>query len=109
MIDQQHCTAGINLVAIDVAKDWNVILIQDSSGQRHSFRVANQAADHKQFVEFLQELPGRVRVALEPTGDYDRPFAYRLLQAGFEVVSISSVAQARAAHSQWIDPSHAGR
>jgi len=95
MIDQQHCTAAMNLVAIDVAKDWNVVLVQDAMGQRQSFRVANRAADHKQFVELLQALPGRVRVALEPTGDYHRPLAYRLLQEGFEVVSISSVAQAR--------------
>ena len=95
MIDQQHCTAAMNLVAIDVAKDWNMILVQDVMGQRQSFRVANRAADHKQFVEFLQALPGRVRVALEPTGDYHRPLAYRLLQEGFEVVSVSSVAQAR--------------
>ena len=95
MIDQQHCTAAMNLVAIDVAKDWNVVLVQDSVGQRQSFRVANRAADHKQFVGFLQALPGRVRVALEPTGDYHRPLAYRLLREGFEVVSVSSVAQAR--------------
>ena len=60
MIDQQNCTAAMNLVAIDVAKDWNVVLIQDASGQRRSSRVANRTADHDRFVEFLQALPGRV-------------------------------------------------
>jgi len=32
---------------------------------------------------------------MEPTGDYHRALAYRLLSAGVEVVSISSVAQSR--------------
>lgn len=30
-----------------------------------------------------------------PTGDYHRPIAHRLLTAGFDVVSISSMAQSR--------------
>ncbi len=39
--------------------------------------------------------PVRCRLAWEPTGDYHRPIAYRLLAQGFQVVSISSLAVAR--------------
>ena len=32
MADQTQSTAELNLVAIDIAKEWNVVLIQESSG-----------------------------------------------------------------------------
>jgi len=95
MIDQQHSTAASNLVAIDIAKDWNVALVQDTLGRRHRFKFANRGADHDHFVQFLHSLPGTVRIGLEPTGDYHRPIAHRLLREGFQVVSISSLALAR--------------
>jgi transposase len=95
MIDQDYSTGAPNLVAIDIAKDWNVALVQDASGQRHRFKFANRAADHNRFVQFLRSLTGLVRIGLEPTGDYHRPIAYRLLTEGFQVVSISSLALAR--------------
>jgi|SRR5579883_601727 transposase len=95
MIDQQHSTAASNLAAIDIAKDWNVALVQDTSGRRHRFKFANRGADHDRFVQFLRSLSGPVRIGLEPTGDYHRPLAHRLLREGFEVVSISSLALAR--------------
>ena len=34
MIDQVHSTAAGNLVAIDIAKDSNVALVQEAPGQR---------------------------------------------------------------------------
>jgi hypothetical protein len=37
MIDQNHFTAAPNLAAIDIAKDWNVALVQ---GRRHRFKFA---------------------------------------------------------------------
>ncbi len=95
MIDQRNCTAAKSLVAIDIAKEWNVVLTQSDTGERHTFKVANRAADHDQFVEFLRTMPGPVRIGLEPTGDYHRPLAYRLLREVFDVVSVSSVALAR--------------
>jgi transposase len=95
MIDHPHSTAAANLVAIDIAKDWNVALIQDSSGRRQSFKFANRFADHNEFVRYLHSLPGRLCVGLEPTGDYHRNIAHRLLIEGFHVVSISSLALAR--------------
>jgi transposase len=95
MTDHSNNTPELNLVAIDIAKQWNVVLVKDSSGRKRTFKVANTAADHEQLIRFLTALPGQVRIALEPTGDYHRPLAFRLLQAGFPVGSISSVAQAR--------------
>jgi transposase len=83
------------LVAIDIAKDWNVLLVEAPDGERRSFKVANRRSDHDELVGFLRGLPGHVRVALEPTGDFHRPLAFRLLSEGFEVVGVSSVAQAR--------------
>jgi transposase len=57
--------------------------------------MANTAADFDRLLKFLHGLPGVCRVALEPTGDYHRPIAHRLLVEGFGVVGINSVAQAR--------------
>jgi transposase len=95
MIDQSDSTASLNLVAIDIAKDWNAVLVRESAGSRRSFRVANRLADHDRLIGYLKSLPGRVRVAFEPTGDYHRTLAYRLAAEGFEVVMVSSVALAR--------------
>jgi hypothetical protein len=95
MIDHLNFTAPSNLVAIDIAKDWNVVLSQEASGQRKSFKFANRSADHNEFVEYLHSLSGPVQIGLEPTGDYHRTIAYRLLVEGFQVVSISSLALAR--------------
>jgi transposase len=95
VIDQKNCTAVKSFVAIDVAKEWNVVLTQTDGGDRRTFKVANRAADHNRLVDFMKSLPAPVRVGLEPTGDYHRPLAYRLLKEGFEVVSVSSVALAR--------------
>ena len=81
--------------AIDIAKDWNIALVQDLSGRRRSFKFANRSPDHNEFVHYLDSLSGSVCVGLEPTGDYHRTIAYRLLIEGFHVVSISSLALAR--------------
>jgi len=95
MIDHLDCTAVANLVAIDVAKDWNVVLVREGSGNRRNFKFANRKPDHDRLVAFLKSLPGGVIAGLEPTGDYHRPLAYRLLSEGIPVVSISSLALAR--------------
>ena len=95
MADCLHSTSEVNLVAIDIAKETNVVLVRDTTGRQRTYKVANRAADHDRFIAFLQALPGPVRAALEPTGDFHRPLAWRLLEAGCEVVSISSVALAR--------------
>ena len=95
MADTNDATSKVHWIAIDVARYWNAVLIETATGNRHRFKMANSAADFDRLVQFVQSLGGRCRAGLEPTGDYHRPIAHRLLQAGVEVVSISSVAQAR--------------
>lgn len=95
MTDMMQATPTRNLVAIDIARYWNYVLIENSAGKRQRFKMANTAADFDRLIQHLQSLSGPVRIGLEPTGDYHRSLAHRLLSAGFEVVSINSVAQAR--------------
>ncbi len=95
MAEPTNATPADNLVAIDIARYWNAVLIETPAGKRHRFKMANTAADFDRLLNFLHALPGTCCVALEPTGDYHRPIAHRLLVEGFEVVGINSVAQAR--------------
>ena len=66
MIDQDHSTAAANLAAIDIAKEWNVALVQDTYGRRYRFKFANRGADHDRFVQFLHSLSGPVRIGRFP-------------------------------------------
>lgn len=81
-------------VAIDVAKDAHVVLVDSSSGRRQ-FRLPNRLEDVTALVTFLREQPAPVRVGLEPTGVYHRPLAFQLVHAGVDVVLIVSLAVAR--------------
>lgn len=95
MADTIDTMSGLHLLAIDVAKQWNAILIEKADGQRQHFRMANSAQDFDRLEQFILSTGGRWRAALEPTGDYHRAIAHRLILTGVDVVSISSVAQAR--------------
>ncbi len=95
MTAQRKCSAEATLVAIDVAKVWNTVLVEEPDGRRQRFRVANTRTDHDRLILFLKNQPTQCRVALEPTGNYHRPLAHRLLSEGFEVYLVSSVAAAR--------------
>lgn len=113
MAEPANVIAGRNLVAIDVARYWNAVLIETAAGKRHRFKMANTAADFDRLLDLLESLPGTCQVGLEPTGDYHRPIAHRLLSHGHEVVSINSVALARyrdAMFNSWDknDPKDAG-
>ena len=48
--------------------------------------MTNSARDFDRLVQFLKARTGSWRAALEPTGDYHRPIAHRLLEAGVDVV-----------------------
>jgi len=85
----------MTLVAIDVAKAWNTVLVENPDGKRQRFRVANTRPDHDRLMLYLKNQRGRCQVAMEPTGNYHRPLAYRLLSEGFEVHLVSSVTAAR--------------
>jgi transposase len=81
-------------VAIDIAKDMHVVLVESTQGRRHS-RLANRLEDVHAFIQFVRELPVPVRIGFEPTGVYHRPLAFQLVSAGFDVVLIASLACAR--------------
>lgn len=105
MTSFQTTPADAVLVAIDVAKLRNDVLIEMSGAKRRRrLTVTNCRAEHDRLVAELQALARPIIVGLEPTGHYHRPLAWRLVQAGFDVRLISSVALARtreALHNSW--------
>lgn len=82
-------------VAIDIAKGVNVALVEHSDGRQERFRFVHQRDDYDRLVSFLRSCSGPCRIALEPTADYHRTVAYRLVSEGFDLVLVSSVAGAR--------------
>jgi transposase len=101
----KYIAANAVLVAIDVAKLRNDVLIEVPGSSRRTRRtVLNSRGEHDRFVEFLLGLGQPVIAGFEATGNYHRPLAYRLLQSGFELRLVSSVALARtreALHNGW--------
>lgn len=100
-------------VAIDVAKGFNVALIEQDDGRQQRFRFVHSADDYDRLVDFLRSAATPCRIALEPTADYHRTLAYRLVSEGFDLVLVSSVAGARlreAVFNSWDknDPKDAG-
>lgn len=96
--------AGV-LVAIDFAKARNEVLIEvPGSGRRRRLSALNTRAEHDRLIALLSDLGQPVTCGFEATGNYHRPIAWRLLQAGFAVHMISSVGLARtreALHNGW--------
>jgi len=93
------------LVAIDIAKVRNEVLI-DAPGdkRRRRLQVLNNRAEHDRLIEVLRAYGRPVVCGFEATGNYHRPIAWRLAEAGFEVRLISSLALARtreALHNSW--------
>jgi transposase len=96
--------AGV-LVALDIAKTRNEVLLE-IPGQRRRRRLTllNTRAEHDRLIALLLGLGQPVTCGFEATGNYHRPIAWRLIQAGFEVRLISSLALARtreALHNSW--------
>jgi len=97
-------TPGI-LVAIDVSKTRNDVLIEaPGAARRRRLVVPNTRAEHDHFIGLLKGLGAPVTAAFEATGNYHRPLAFRLLEAGVSLRLVSSVALARtreAMHNGW--------
>lgn len=93
------------LVAVDIAKVRNEVLIEDPShSRRRRLQVLNNRVEHDRLIEALQTYDRHVVCGFEATGNYRRPIAWRLAEAGFEVRLISSLALARtreALHNGW--------
>ncbi|MDX8542059.1 transposase, partial [Mesorhizobium abyssinicae] len=105
MTTSDSTPAGAVLVAIDIAKVRNEVLIEDPSHKRRRrLQVLNNRAEHDHLVEVLQTYGRPVVCGFEATGNYHRPIAWRLAEAGFEVRLVSSLALARtreALHNSW--------
>ena len=93
------------LVAIDIAKRRNEVLVAfPGHARRKRLSVLNTREEHDRFIAYLSGLGAPVVAAFEATGNYHRPIAWRLIEAGFEVRLISSLALARtreALHNGW--------
>jgi transposase len=97
-------TSPVVRVAIDVAKVTHQVLVELPTGKRRSLRVANTKAEIDQLVTMLRSFEHPCEIAFEPTGDYHRPLAYVLGQAGFRLSLVSSIAVARtrdAMYNSW--------
>ena len=93
MTSNQPTPAAAALVAIDVAKLRNEVLIEvPDARRRRRMTVPNTRPEHDRLVLELRALARPVTVGFEPTGHYHRPLAWRLVQAGFDVRLVSSVA-----------------
>ena len=97
--------AGAVLVAIDMSKNRQEILIErPEGGRRRRMTVMATRQDYDGFAEQLAAIGRPIIVGFEATGNYHRTLAHRLLTAGFELRLISSVALARtreALHNGW--------
>jgi hypothetical protein len=104
MTSPSSITAPVVRVAIDVAKLTHQVLIELPTGRRRALRVANTKAEIDGLVQLLRGMGERCEVAFEPTGDYHRPLAYALGQAGVHLAFVSSIAVARtreALYNSW--------
>ncbi len=88
-------------VAIDMAKTMHQVLIEDLTGRRRTLRVANTRPGLDAFLAQLAGYGAPCEVAFEPTGDYHRPLAYWLGQAGCRLHLVSSIAVARTREAQY--------
>ena len=97
--------AGAVLVAIDMSKNRQEVLIErPEGGRRRRMTVMATRQDYDGFAEQLAAIGRPIIVGFEATGNYHRTLAHRLLTAGFELRLISSVALARtreALHNGW--------
>ena len=99
--DKQQPTT---FVAIDIAKFRHEVMIEPPGRKRYRLTILNERAKHDRLIDHLRSCPAPVAVCFEPTGDYHRAIAWRLVDAGVDVSLISSVALARmreAIHNSW--------
>jgi len=106
MTDSHTTPEAAILVAVDIAKDHNEVLIElrDRHNHRRRFRVANTLEEYERLVAYLRQFDAPALVGFEATGNYHRPLAYFLHARGFELRLIPTMALARtreAMHNSW--------
>ena len=101
---QSMCSTGRLLVAIDVSKRVNEVLVRWPEGRTKSFKVPNTRAEFERLTDILLKQGLPVSAALEPTADFHRLIAHWLLSHGVEVHLALSLACARmreAVYNSW--------
>jgi transposase len=88
-------TGGVALVAIDIAKKQNAVLIRLLDGTRKRLTVTNDLQGFRELAHYLKKLKVPCKIGFEATGNYHRTLAFYLRQQGFELELISSVAASR--------------
>ena len=85
MTDSHTTPEAAILVAVDIAKDHNEVLIElrERRSQRRRFRVANTLEEYQRLVGYLRQLGAPALIGFEATGNYHRPLAYFLHAQGF--------------------------
>lgn len=105
MTDKHSIPDGAVLVAIDIAKARNDVLIEfPDHSRRKRLTVLNTRDEHDHFIDLLKGFNRPIVAGFEATGNYHRAIAWRLLDAGLEARLISSMALARtreAIHNGW--------
>jgi transposase len=98
-------TVSTLFVAIDVSKHRHEVLIAvPGKTRRRRLTICNTQDDFNRLIAILASFGLPVRVGFEATGNYHRPLAHHLGQAGFELKLVSSVGLARtreALHNSW--------
>jgi len=104
MTERKSTPPEAALVAVDIAKHRNEVLVDPGHGRRRRMTVLNTRADHDPFIAILHALARPSSSESNRRGTYHRVLAHRLIVAGFEVQLISSMALARtreALHNGW--------
>lgn len=100
-----HFTAATLLVAIDISKFRHEVLIGiPGKKRRRRMTITNTLEDFRRLPSALVSYDLPVRIGFEATGNYHRPLAHHLGQAGFDLKLVSSVGLARtreALHNSW--------
>ena len=100
-----HSIASIVLVAIDISKHRHEVLIGvPGKTRRRRMTIMNTLEDFQRLSTALVGYDLPVRIGFEATGNYHRPLAHHLGQAGFDLKLISSVGLARTRevlHNSW--------
>jgi len=78
MTDSHTTPEATILVAVDIAKDHNEVLIELRHNHRRRFRVANTLEEYERLVAYLRQFDTPALFGFEATGNYHRPLAYFL-------------------------------
>jgi transposase len=99
MTQDTFSTEGKVLVAIDVAKISNEVLVKLPDGTGKKLSVVNNLQDYRNLVAYLHSVGYPCLIGFEATGDYHRPLAHYLEKEGFNLRLISSLAIAKTRES----------